>query len=112
MIFSNTQIKTKTILVRFYFYSDSERGYGDAGTAKYFKMKLEDFSMVENSRFGGGGKFYTYKLTDEAYGKIQKVLGKSWGYGIGYEMRTGKYRQEEIIKLRAKLEAAEVVESI
>jgi hypothetical protein len=112
MIFSNTQIKTKTILVRFYFYSDSERGYGDAGTAKYFKMKLEDFAMVENSHFGGGGKFYTYRLTDAADQKIQEVLGKHWGYGIGYEMRTGKYRQEEIIKLRAKLEAAEVVEAI
>ena len=75
-------------------------------------MKLEDFSMVENSRFGGGGKFYTYNLTDEAYGKIQKVLGKSWGYGIGYEMRTGKERQLEIIKLRAELEAVEIVEEI
>jgi hypothetical protein len=111
MIFSNTKIKTKTILVRFYFYSDIERGYGDAGTAKYFKMKLEDFSMVENSNCSRG-KYYTYSLNDAADEKIQNVLGKSWGYGIGYEMRTGKYRQEEIIKLRAKLEAAEVVESI
>jgi len=112
MIFSNTQIKTKTILVRFYFYSDSERGFGDAGTAKYFKMKLEDFSMVENSRFGDGGNYYTYRLTDAADQKIQNFLGKHWGYGIGYEMRTGKERQLEIIKLRAKLEAAEVVEAI
>jgi hypothetical protein len=111
MIFSNTKIKAKSILVRFYFYTDSERGYGDAGTAKYFKMKLEDFTMVENSNYSRG-KYYTYRLTDAADEKIQNVLGKHWGYGIGYEMRTGKYRQEEIIKLRAKLEAAEVVESI
>jgi hypothetical protein len=111
MIFSNTKIKAKTILVRFYFYSDTERGYGDAGTAAYFKIKLEDFSMVENSNYSRG-KYYTYSLNDAANEKIQNVLGKSWGYGIGYEMRTGKYRQEEIIKLRAKLEAVEVVEAI
>jgi hypothetical protein len=111
MIFSNTKLKAKSILVRFYFYSDTERGYGDAGTAAYFKIKLEDFSMVENSNYSRG-KYYTYRLTDAADQKIQKVLGKSWGYGIGYEMRTGKERQLEIIKLRAKLEAAETVEEI
>jgi hypothetical protein len=108
MIFSNTKIKAKSILVRFYNYSDSERGYGDAGTAGYFRIKLSSFIEVENAR-DSGSKYYTYRLTDEAYEKIQKVLGKSWGYGIGYDKGSQTKRRQEITSLRKTLSRVERV---
>jgi len=111
MIFLNTKIKAKSLLVRFYFYSDSERGYGDAGTAAYFRIKLTSFIEEENTR-DNGSKYYTYRLTDEADEKIQKVLGKSWGYGIGYDKGSPLKRRQEIASLRKTLSRVEKVPAI
>jgi hypothetical protein len=111
MIFSSTKIKSKSILVRFYNYSDSERGYGDAGTAAYFKIKLSSFIEVENSR-SSSGKFYTYRLTEEADRKIKNLLGDFWGYGIGYDKGNEADRKKEADRLRKTLEVIETVQSI
>lgn len=111
MIFSNTKIKAKSILVRFYFYSDTDRGYGDSGTAAYFRIKLDGLHEVENTSFNGD-KYYTYRLTDEAYEKIQKVLGKSWGYGIGYDKGSQTERKKETDSLRKILSRIEKVPTI
>ena len=111
MIFSNTKIKTKSLLVRFYFYSDTERGYGDAGTVSYFRIKLASFTEEENTRINGA-KYYTYKLNDEAYGKIQNLLGKSWGYGIGYDKGKETVRKSEVDRLRKTLSRVESVSTI
>ena len=108
MIFLNTKIKAKSLLVRFYFYSDSERGYVDAGTAGYFRIKLSSFIEVENTR-ANGGKYYTYRLNEVADQQIQKVLGKSWGYGIGYDKGSQTKRRQEITSLRKTLSRVERV---
>jgi len=111
MIFSKTKIKTKSLLVRFYFYSDTERGYGDAGTVSYFRIKLSSLNEVEETSISGT-KYYTYRLTDEAYEKIQNVLGKSWGYGIGYDKGKETNRKNEIDRLRKTLSRVEAVPTI
>lgn len=111
MIFSDTKIKAKTTLVRFYNYADSERGYGDAGTVAYFKIKTSDLIEVENKTFNGG-KYYTYRLTEEADQKIKKVLGDFWGYGIGYCKGNEADRKKEADRLRKTLEVTETVQSI
>jgi hypothetical protein len=111
MIFSKTKIKAKSILVRFYFYSDTERGYGDAGTAAYFRIKLDSFVEVEETSISGT-KYYTYGLTDEAHDKIQNVLGKSWGYGIGYGKGSQTERKKETERLRKILSRVSKVPTI
>ena len=111
MIFSDTKIKAKSILVRFYNYSDSERGYGDSGTAGYFRIKTSNLIEVENT-FSTGSKYYTYRLNDEADQQIQKVLGKHWGYGIGYDKGKETDRRKEIALLRKNLSRIEAVPTI
>lgn len=111
MIFSNTKIKSKTILVRFYNYSDSERGYGDAGTAGYFRIKTSNFEEVEKTKYDGS-KYYTYHLNDEADQKIKNLLGDFWGYGIGYDKGNETDRKKEANRLRKTLEVIETVQSI
>ena len=111
MIFSNTKIKAKSILVRFYFYSDSERGYGDAGTAAYFRIKFDNFHEVENT-CSNNTKYYTYRLNDVANEQIQKILGKHWGYGIGYNKGSQVERKKETARLRKNLSLIEKVPTI
>ena len=111
MIFSDTKIKAKSILVRFYNYSDTERGYGDAGTAGYFRIKTSNLIEVENTRTSGG-KFYTYRLNEVADQQIQKVLGKHWGYGISYDKGKETDRRKEIALLRKTLSRVERVPTI
>lgn len=111
MIFSDNKIKAKSILVRFYNYSDSERGYGDAGTVAYFKIKTSDLIEVEKKKFDGG-KYYNYHLTEEADQKIKKVLGDFWGYGIGYGKGNDADRKKEADRLRKTLKVTETVHSI
>lgn len=111
MILSDSQIKSETILVRFYNYSDADAGYGDSGTAAYFRILTSDLVEVETKKFNGD-KYYTYSLSEATVDKLQNFLGPYWGYGIGYEAAKESDRQDEIDRLRKTLEAVETVQSI
>lgn len=108
MIFSDTPIKAKTVLVRFYNYSDTEKGYGDAGTAGYYKIDMKNFTMEENTRFDGS-KFYGYTLDNEA-GK--KLFGDFWWIGHGYERTTESKRKKELQEIEAMFGRVRQVQTI
>jgi hypothetical protein len=97
MIFTDTPIKAKTVLVRFYNYSDTEKGWGDAGTAGYYKIDMINFTEEEETRFDGS-KYYTYSLDNEV-GK--KIFGDFWWIGHGYERTTEAKRKKEQQEIEA-----------
>ena len=91
MIFTDSPIKDKTILVRFYHYSDTERGYGDAGTKLYSRISLDKFECKEEERFDGTN-YYTYTLNHEF---ALQLLGNYYWIGTGYQQTTEKEMQRE-----------------
>lgn len=91
MIFSDKPIKAKTILVRFYNYSDTEKGYGDAGTKFYARISLNKFECKEEERFDGS-HYYTYSLNHEF---ALELLGNYYWIGTGYQQTTEKEMQKE-----------------
>ena len=91
MIFTDKPIKAKSILVRFYHYSDTERGYGDAGTKLYAKISLDKFECKEEERFDGTN-YYTYTLNHEF---ALELLGNYYWIGTGYEKSSEKEMQKE-----------------
>lgn len=91
MIFTDSPIKDKTILVRFYHYSDTERGYGDAGTKLYSRISLDKFECKEEERFDGTN-YYTYSLNHEF---ALQLLGNYYWIGTGYQQTTEKEMQRE-----------------
>lgn len=91
MIFTDKPIKAKTILVRFYNYSDTEKGYGDAGTKLYARISLDKFECEEKKRFDGG-HYYTYSLNHEF---ALQLLGNYYWIGTGYEKSSVKEMQKE-----------------
>lgn len=91
MIFTDKPIKAKTILVRFYHYSDTEKGYGDAGTKLYAKISLDKFECKEEERFDGTN-YYTYTLNHEF---ALELLGNYYWIGTGYEKSSEKEMQKE-----------------
>ena len=91
MIFTDKPIKAKTILVRFYHYSDTEKGYGDAGTKLYAKISLDKFECKEEERFDGS-HYYTYTLNHEF---ALQLLGNYYWIGTGYQQTTEREMQKE-----------------
>jgi hypothetical protein len=91
MIFADKPIKAKSILVRFYNYSDTEKGYGDAGTKLYAKISLDKFECKEEERFDGTN-YYTYTLNHEF---ALELLGNYYWIGTGYEKSSEKEMQKE-----------------
>lgn len=91
MIFTDKPIKAKTILVRFYNYSDTERGYGDAGTKLYARISLDKFECKEEGRFDGTN-YYTYSLNHDF---ALELLGNYYWIGTGYQQTTEKEMQKE-----------------
>jgi hypothetical protein len=91
MIFTDKPIKAKTILVRFYHYSDTEKGYGDAGTRVYARISLDKFKCEQEERFDGT-HYYTYELNHDF---ALELLGNYYWIGTGYEKTTEKKMQEE-----------------
>ena len=91
MIFTDKPIKAKTILVRFYNYSDTEKGYGDAGTKLYAKISLDKFECKEEERFDGS-HYYTYTLNHEF---ALQLLGNYYWIGTGYQQTTEREMQKE-----------------
>ena len=91
MIFTDKPIKAKTILVRFYNYSDTEKGYGDAGTKLYARISLDKFECKEEERFDGTN-YYTYSLNHEF---ALELLGNYYWIGTGYQQTTEREMEEE-----------------
>ena len=91
MIFTDKPIKAKTILVRFYNYSDTEKGYGDAGTKLYARISLDKFECKEEERFDGTN-YYTYSLNHEF---AIELLGNYYWIGTGYQQTTEREMEEE-----------------
>jgi hypothetical protein len=91
MIFTDKPIKAKTILVRFYQYSDTEKGYGDAGTKLYARISLDKFECKEEERFDGTN-YYTYSLNHEF---AIELLGNYYWIGTGYQQTTEREMEEE-----------------
>ena len=91
MIFTDKPIKAKTILVRFYNYSDTEKGYGDAGTKLYARISLDKFECKEEERFDGTN-YYTYSLNHEF---AIELLGNYYWIGTGYQRTTERKMEEE-----------------
>lgn len=91
MIFTDKPIKAKTILVRFYNYSDTEKGYGDAGTKLYARISLDKFECKEEERFDGTN-YYTYSLNHEF---AIELLGNYYWIGTGYQQTTERKMEEE-----------------
>lgn len=108
MIFADKPIKDKSILVRFYNYSDTEKGYGDAGTAGYYNIDMKNFTMEENTRFDGS-KYYRYALNTEAG---EKIFGNYWWIGHGYERTTEAKRKKELKEIEAMFDRVRQVQSI
>ena len=93
-------------LLRIKFYSDTDRGYGDAGTFKYVKVSKKEFNVETIERFDGS-TFIKYNPTDALYERL-KGLGYN-GYGMGLEFSNKKEYNEELTKLREKLERLETI---
>ena len=111
MIFTDTPIKAKTVLVRFFNYSDTEKGWGDSGTAGYYRIDMKNFTMEEHTRFDGS-KYYGYALNTEA-GK--KIFGNYWWIGHGYERTTESKRrkeQQEIEAMFGRIKEVQIVPHI
>ena len=91
MIFTDSPIKDKSILVRFYNYSDTEKGYGDAGTKLYARISLDKFECKEEERFDGT-HYYTYTLNHEF---ALQLLGNYYWIETGYQQTTEREMQKE-----------------
>jgi hypothetical protein len=107
MIIEKKHTIEKSLLVRFYRYEDTERGYGDEGTVKYANISIDNFDIEEKKGFHGN-TFYQATLKDEASDHIFPK-DKHWGYGIGYRLATEAEREQEIIRAKYQLKAAEEV---
>jgi len=93
-----------TSLVRIKFYSDTDRGYGDAGTFRYVKVSENEFEKNINIR-RDGSTYDTYEAKPELLERLEG-LGYNY-YSMGFEFATEEEYTEELTKLREKLERLE-----
>jgi hypothetical protein len=93
-------------LLRIKFYSDTERGYGDNGSFKYVRVSKEDFDTITYER--RDGSTYIKYIPNDALVERLKGVGYN-GYGMGYEFATEEEYNEELTKLREKLERLESI---
>ena len=93
-------------LLRIYFYSDANMGYGDAGTFRYVKVKKAEFTKETSESIFG--KTYTKHIpTPELMEKL-KSLGYEY-YTMGFDFSTKEKYNEELLKLREKLTRLETI---
>lgn len=107
MIILEKHITQKSLLVRFYYYEDIDRGLGDGGTVKYANISMDNFDIEQKKGFEGN-IFYQATLKEEA-GDLIFPKDKHWGYGIGYRLATEAEREQEILRAKNHLKAAEEV---
>jgi len=93
-------------LLRIHFYSDPHRGYGDAGTFRYVRVSKEDFTTEEFTSFNGNS-FTKHKPTPELKERL-KSLGWDY-YGMGMDFATEEKYNEEVAKLKIKLERLQTI---
>ena len=91
MIFTDKPIKAKSVLVRFYRYADTEKGYGDAGTKMFARISLDKFDREEKKRYDGTF-YYTYSLKKDF---ALELLGNYWWIETGYDKTTYSKMEEE-----------------
>lgn len=85
-------------VIRVYRYADVYMGFGDAGTVKFINVKPEMFKIVPLENFFTSQVIYQVKLKKDEY----KNLNISSDHGI--DISSDAEKQEEIAKLKAKLE--------
>jgi hypothetical protein len=106
-ILEKKHIAKKSLFTRFYRYDDIERGLGDTGTVKYANISIDNFDIKQKKGFGDN-IYYLATLKKEA-GDLIFPENKHWGYGIGYRLATEAEREQEIIRAKYQLKAAEEV---
>ena len=93
-------------LLRIYFYSDSDRGYGDSGTFRYVKVSKKDFTVEINTR--DNGSTWTKHIASPELKERLKSLGWDY-YSMGVDFATKEKYTEEVTRLRAQLERLETI---
>jgi hypothetical protein len=101
MIFTATPISKKNIIVRFFYYSDPNRGYGDAGTARYMNISIDKFECQVGVDFNNK-PYYCYTLNDDTREKI--LFNHKWYGRIGYEQSTAKQQRKELCEVQERIE--------
>lgn len=102
MIFSDKKLVDEVINVRFYYWSDPNKGWGDAGTKGYYNIPLKYFEETKNERHVGGF-YYTYELNLE---KGEEILGKGFWMNYGYDLYKEEERIEEVQLHNLRLEVS------
>ena len=97
-------------LVRLYYYTDSDRGFGDGGTFKYVRMSEDCFVGIEKLSFTGN-KYTSWSLSKIGTQVISKVKGFNY-YDIGWIFVEEEVHLHEIEKIRNKLKLIEEVLTI
>lgn len=93
-------------LLRIYFYSDANMGWGDAGSFKYVKVTKKEFTK-ETIEYFSGKKGTKYAPKPELMEKL-KSLGYDY-FTMGFDFSTEEKYNEEILKLREKLTRLETI---
>jgi hypothetical protein len=93
-------------LLRIYFYIDVNKGYGDSGTFRYVKVSGKDFTSELKEAFDKS-TYIKWIPTPELMERI-KSLGYDY-YTMGFDFGTEEKYNEELTKLRAKLERLETI---
>jgi hypothetical protein len=105
MIFTDQKINTPEVKIRFYFYKDWEKCYGDAGTKMYAIFPLSAFIEKENKKLNKGS-YFTYDFTKEWDGKLDVIFEDYWRMSFGYELADEAKRMAEIEKATNIIEIA------
>ena len=93
-------------LLRIYFYSDANMGWGDAGSFKYVRVTKKEFTKeATESIFGKKGTKHI--PTPELMEKL-KSLGYDY-FTMGFDFSTEEKYNEELLKLREKLTRLETI---
>ena len=93
-------------LLRIYFYSDVNMGYGDAGTFRYVKVSSKDFTSELKEAFEKS-TYIKGIPTPELMERI-KSLGYDY-YGMGFDFGTEEKYNEELTRLKAQLQLLETI---
>ncbi|MFY7883297.1 MAG: hypothetical protein ACOVOV_00480 [Dolichospermum sp.] len=93
-------------LLRIYFYSDANMGWGDAGSFKYVKVSKKDFTKEAKESIFGKTQI-VFKPTPELMEKL-KSLGYDY-FTMGFDFSTEEKYNDELTQLRAKLERLETL---
>ena len=89
MIFTTTPIRDENVTVRFYYYADPHKGYGDAGTVRFVRIALTQFECEPDSDFNGN-PYYRYIIHKAVLDELFPSR-----YGIGYEQSDEQRQLEE-----------------